>query len=301
MNKTPLSQVGRIYKLTVGNVNTGKGFEVQDLTISFEVVKSSDNSKKNANNANISIYNLSRDNQAFLERTPYIRATLEVGYIATGLTRIISGEVVITTTVKQGDGSTITDMRFEGSYKDLNLSQLSKTISPNRTCREAIEEIAVSIPEVSRNVFNGNAINTKLIYGYPLHSSARRSLDDLAKCYNFEWQIDNETLYINDLDGVHTRNTKRVYVLNESSGLIGRPYPVLTSDMSVKKTKGVDRPKLKQLELKILLNPTLVAGSAIKIQYEDIDGLYKVDEVRHYGSNASNEWYSDLRVSMLPT
>ena len=51
MNKTPLSQVGRIYKLTVGNVNTGKGFEVQDLTISFEVVKSSDNSKKNANNA----------------------------------------------------------------------------------------------------------------------------------------------------------------------------------------------------------------------------------------------------------
>ena len=70
MNKTPLSQVGRIYKLTVGNVNTGKGFEVQDLTISFEVVKSSDNSKKNANNANISIYNLSRDNQAFLERTP---------------------------------------------------------------------------------------------------------------------------------------------------------------------------------------------------------------------------------------
>ena len=76
----------------------------------------------------------------------------------------------------QGDGSTITDMRFEGSYKDLNLSQLSKTIAPNRTCREAIEEIAVSIPEVSRNVFNGNAINTKLIYGYPLHSSARRSL-----------------------------------------------------------------------------------------------------------------------------
>ena len=45
MNKTPLSQVGRIYKLTVGNVNTGKGFEVQDLTISFEVVKSSDNSE----------------------------------------------------------------------------------------------------------------------------------------------------------------------------------------------------------------------------------------------------------------
>ena len=84
--------------------------------------------------------------------------------------------MVITTTVKQGDGSTITDMRFEfPCYKDLNLSQLSKTIAPNRTCREAIEEIAVSIPEVSRNVFNGNAINTKLIYGYPLHSSARRS------------------------------------------------------------------------------------------------------------------------------
>ena len=119
-----MSQTGRIYKLTVGDPKEGKGFEIQNLTVSFDVVKSSDNSKKNINNATIQIYNLSRENQKFLER-PYIQATLDVGYFDTGLKRLLTGEVVLANTKKTNDGTSITELRFEGSYKDLTLSMLS--------------------------------------------------------------------------------------------------------------------------------------------------------------------------------
>lgn len=295
-----MSQTGRIYKLTVGDPKEGKGFEIQNLTVSFDVVKSSDNSKKNINNATIQIYNLSRENQKFLER-PYIQATLDVGYFDTGLKRLLTGEVVLANTKKTNDGTSITELRFEGSYKDLTLSMLSTTIAPNRTCRDAVEEISKSLPNVSKNVLNGSAIDSKLIYGYPLHSSARQALDDLAKCYRFEWQVDNETLYVNDINSSHSRDTKLVQVINERSGLIERPYAILTKDTSVKVKKGETRPMLKQLQLKILLNAELVAGSTIKVQYEDIDAFYRVDEVRHSGSNNEDEWYSDIQCTFLNT
>lgn len=287
------SQTGRIYRLTVGDPTSGKGFEIHNLTIAFEVIKASDNSKKNSNSATIEIYNLSRDNQNFLEK-PYIKAHLEVGYFSTGLKSLYKGEVVLASTKNADDGSSVTELRFEGSYKDLTFSTLSKSIAPHKTCRDAIEEVARAIPNVSKNVLNGNAINSRLIYGYPLHSSARNSLDELAKCYNFEWQIDGDTLYVNDVNGSHTRNTKNVYVLNESSGLLGRPFPVLTKDKSNK-----DKSNSKQFQVKILLNPELVAGSTIKVEYENINGLFKVDEIRHSGSNNSDEWFSEIICSLL--
>jgi hypothetical protein len=121
--------------------------------------------------------------------------------------------------------------------------------------------------------------------------SSRRVMDQLARDYNFDWNIvEGEVI-------VTPRNQalldKPPYVVTPTTGLIGSP--VLTE-------QGVD--------FRLLLNPAILLGRQIEMRSEfaelgqsnlefrkvrnTADGIYKVMDIRLVGGTRTLDWYTDV-------
>jgi len=287
---TIIYQKNRAYSLVFGDINTGDGWEVNSsLNLSFDVNKSSDNKAK-TNNCVIEVYNLSKERQKLLEQ-PYIACVLSAGYEDTEVKRLFAGQVTSATTRKSGTDS-ITQIQLGDSYTELNHNTLNKLVAPGRSYQDVIGELAKEIPGVSRTVFNGVNINSQVIDGYPLSGTAREMLDEIGNAVDVEWQIDDGVLYIADAGGTHTEDLTTVFVIAQDTGMIERPYAV-SGDL---RRTAKDKAKKGGVQVKILLNPSIVCGSIVKLEDDQFDGYYKVASLRTYGEYRGSNWYTELRL-----
>lgn len=297
-------QRDRQYSLVIGTAQNA--VEITGLQISFSVSKTSSN-KDRKNKADIQIYNLSKDHQVLFEEK-YVAVALSVGYEGTGLKRLFAGQAFSVGTRKSG-ADTITEIEIEELFQELNFKPLSKLVPAGKTVRNVIEEVVKSVPEISRSIFNGQAINKTVIDGYPICGSPRQILNEISSAYDIDWQIDESTLFISDKDDAYTNSTASAFLIHEQSGLIERPYwdaknvkdpegrKIETIDSAGKVRKKTARVKRKSLKFKILLNPAIYAGTILKLEYPEMSGFYKVDEVKHSGDFRSDEWYSEVMCS----
>lgn len=283
-------QKNRGYSLVFGDINTGDGWEVTNsLNVSFDVNKSSDN-KSNTNNCVIEVYNLSKDKQELLEK-PYIACVFSAGFEDTEIKRLFAGQVTSATTRKSGT-DTITQIQLGDNYVELNHNTVSKLIPPGRTYEDVIKELSREIPGVSRTVFNGVNIKSQVIDGYPLSGTAREMLDEISSAIDVEWQIDDGVLYIADAGGTHTDDLNTAFVISSETGMIERPYAV-SGDL---RRTAKDKAKKGGVQVKILLNPSIVCGSIVKVEDDRFEGFYKVASLRSYGDFRGTNWYTDLRL-----
>ena len=277
----------RIYSLVVGDTNGG--WQITDLHITFDISKVSDNKKKN-NSAIIEVYNLSREKQKFLEGK-YVSAVLSVGYKETGLKRLYAGQITEASTRKSG-ADVITTIRIGTAYTELNHQVLNKIVPEGEKVEDVIMEIAKALG-TSRNVITGINCKNPVYDGYPLSGTPREMLDEVCRANQMEWSIDDSVLYVNDISDSHTQDLGSVVVISQTSGLIERPY--LTSGEIGRSSK--DKKKKKGLQFKCIIIPDLVAGSLIKLEYEELTGYYKIDSMRIRGGWRDNDWYMDIKLT----
>lgn len=300
-------QFNRIYSLIVGTKEDA--IEINNLHIKFDVVKTSSNKDKK-NSAQVEIYNLSADRRKALEQ-PYVQVKLQVGYASTGLVTLFTGQVInISTsgitpylTARRG-ADLVTRLDIDEFYTELNAKSVGRIVPEGRKVKDVIEEVVKSMEGVVRTRMNGNNINTTLPDGYPASGSPRQVLDALSKEYEIDWQIDDAVLYISDRDGSYIRDRSGVPEIGQLSGLIGRPEFVNEDARRFRrevegKTPKHSEPRKNSLKLKILLNPTIIAGSIIKLNFEELTGYYKVSEVRHRGGYFENDWVSELTITEM--
>lgn len=279
----------RAYSLVFGDIETGNGFEVTQLNVSFDVNKSSDN-KKSVNNAILEVTNLSKEKQKLLEQ-PYIACVFSAGYHDAYIKRLFAGQVTYATT-RQSGADVITQIQLGSAYTELNHNTLNKLVAPGKTYKDVIVSLAKEIPGVARTVFNGININSSVVDGYPLSGTARESLDEISRAINIEWQVDDGVLYVSDAGGTFTDDLNSAFVLSSDSGMIDRPYSV---QGDVRRTEK-DKAKKGGVQVKILLNPEIVCGSIVKLEYPEYEGYYKVASLRSYGEYRGSDWYTDLRL-----
>lgn len=282
-------QTNRIYSLIVGDVKTGDGWEITDLHITFDISKMSDNKQKN-NSATIEIYNLSKEKQRFLERK-YIGLVLSVGWLDTGLKRLFAGQVTEASTRKSG-ADVITILNVGVDYVELNHQTISKIVPEGSTYEDVIKEIAKELG-TSRNVITGVNCKNPVIDGYPLSGTPRQMLDEVCRANQMDWSIDDKVLYVSDTAESYTTDINSVVVISQSSGLLDRPY-LTTGDVnrSVK-----DKKKKRGLQFRCLIIPELVAGSLIKLEYEELTGYYRIDSMRIKGGWRVDEWFMDIKLT----
>lgn len=297
-------QKNRIYSLTVGDGKTTEAFLIEnDLQITFDISKSTDN-KKRTNSAAIEIYNLSHDQIKLLD-TDYPAAVLSVGYADAGdLKRIFAGQVTYVSTQKQSNAiistrrqgaDTVTQIQIGSGYTELNHDLLNEIVPPGSTVKDVAELIRKSLPGVSRGVYNGTNLNNEILYGYPLMGTPKEMLDQLSDKYGLDWQVDDDVLYMKNNDRANNENFNEAYVISAYTGLIENAYRVAGDRKRSKK----DNAKKPGVQMKILLNPDIVAGDLIKLEDTFITGWFRVDSLRHSGSWRGSNWYTEIRASSI--
>ena len=285
-------QRNRQYRLTVGDYKTGNGLLIEDLQVTFDISKSTNN-KNRTNSATIEVYNLSEESLKVLD-TDYPAAVFEAGYLDTGgPKRLFAGQVTNVSTRKSGT-DIVTSIAIGSGYTFLNHETLSDVVPPGNNVQDAIEKLRKAIG-ADRGVYNGTNLNNEIIYGYPLSGTPKEMLDELAEKYQLDWQLDDGVLYVHDNDRAATEQFQLAYVISPFTGLIERPYRVSGDKRRSKK----DKVKKPGVQLKILLNPEIKAGDIIKIEEGLLKGWYKVDSIRHTGSWRGDNWYSEIKGSSL--
>lgn len=279
----------RIYELILGDAKTRDAVLITDLHITLDVTKSSDNKKK-SNTATIEVYNLSDDTLNKLE-TPFLAAQLSAGYLETGLTKLISGQVTQVSTKKQG-ADKVTQILIGEGYIELNKHYLKSITPEGSTVEQVVEDIRKQMPGVVRGAYSGLNINNQILYGYPLTGTPRQMLNELAEAYELEYRIDRGVLYVTDENGLTDKNLDSAFVLNEDTGLIDVPFKTNQGRNIVggKKTKD---PR-KGVQLKALLNGRIIPGSPLRIESKLITGWYRVVNCRYFGGLNDNDWYVEV-------
>lgn len=303
-------QRGRIYSLIVGGDEGA--VEINNLEVRFKVIKTSSNRDK-VNSAYVEIYNLSEEKRKALERQ-YVGVSLKVGYSDMDLVSLFSGQVVnihtkrIPPILSRRQGADIiTKLEITELFEEMNSPTPTKVVPAGKKVKDVILEVIKDIPDITRTEIKGENVERGLPDGYPVTGTPRRVLDNLSRDYNIEWQIDQGVLYVSDKDKSFTEDVGAVPRYGEMSGLIEKPEYINEDAKRLRATqkateKGKEPPKPKNprpnaLKFKILLNASIVAGSIIYLEFSDLTGYYKVDEVTHEGSFRDDEWYSTLICS----
>lgn len=285
-------QRNRQYRLTIGDYKTGNGLLIEDLQVTFDISKSTNN-KNRTNSATIEVYNLSEESLKVLD-TDYPAAVFEAGYLDTGgPKRLFAGQVTNVSTRKSGT-DIVCQITMGSGYTELNHETLSDVVPPGNNVQDAIEKLRKAIG-ADRGVYNGTNLNNEIIYGYPLSGTPKEMLDELAEKYQLDWQLDDGVLYVHDNDRAATEQFQLAYVISPFTGLIERPYRVSGDKRRSKK----DKVKKPGVQLKILLNPEIKAGDIIQIEEGSLKGWYKVDSIRHTGSCRGDNWYTEIKGSSL--
>lgn len=286
-------QRNRQFRLIIGDYKTGNGLLIENLQVTFDVSKSTNN-KNRTNSASIEIYNLSEESLKILD-TDYPAAVFEAGYLDTGgPKRLFAGQVTNVTTRKSGT-DIITQLQMGSGYKELNHETLSDVVPPGNNVKDAIEKLRKAIG-ADRGVYNGTNLNNELISGYPLSGTPKEMLDELSEKYQLDWQLDDGVLYVHDNDRPATEQYQLAYVLSPFTGLIERPYRVSGDKRRSKK----DKAKKPGVQMKILLNPDIKAGDIVRIEEGLLKGWYKVDSLRHTGSwRGESPWYTEIKGSLI--
>lgn len=286
----------RVYELVIGDPNVpATSLALTEHQIFFEVRKSSDNTDQ-ANVGKVQVYNLSDSQLKLLERE-YPTAVLSVGYRGgEGLKRLIVAEVLHHKTIKSGT-ERVTHLSIAQNYTGLNHTTLSASVPPGSKVRDALEAIrkGFGFGEVPGYVYGNGVVDKELLYGFPLSGSPKDMLNKLSRTYGFEWRIDDNTLYVNDLDKPQSENRANVTLVSRDTGLLENAY----YDSGDSKRVQKDPAKKSGVRFTMLLDPEIIPGQTIKLEDTLIQGFFKVDKAVYSGNYRENKWYADITCSAV--
>ena len=283
--------INRVYELIVGNAVSGEGLLINDLQCTFDISKSSNNKDK-TNSASIEIYNLSDESLKLLD-VDYPAAVFSAGYRDIGMKRLFAGQVTNVTTRKSGTDR-ITQILMGAAYTNLNHEVLSSLVPPGRDVEEAIKSFQSQLG-VSKSVFSGVNIKSKLLWGYPLQGTPKEMLNELAERYNLDWQIDDGVLYVHDNDRGNSEKFELAYVVNSDTGLIDNAY---RASGDIRRSKK-DKAKIQAVQWKMLLNPDIVPGDIVRLEDTLITGWYKITDLRYTGDWRGSPWWTEVRATAI--
>lgn len=283
----------RKYLLQIGDAETGDGLSINDLQITFKVRKSVNNKNK-IDRCSISVYNLSNSSLAFLE-TDYPVAILSCGYGSQdSVVRLFYGEVVEVETTKRGVDR-VTKIDITPSFSELTFQVMSELVPENGTVEDVIEVIRKQT-SLGKGVYKGAALSRRIVYGYPLSGTPKEMLDRVCEVYKLEWRIDGESLYINDYSTVDSELQELAPVISPATGLLQLPYYFKGSD----KKSTTDEKNATGIKFTALLNPNVIPGTIVRVDYEDNSDYYRVEEVDYTGDFRGNNWYMICVCSRRP-
>ena len=280
----------RIYRLLIGQGS--QGLEITSLHIQFDIEKTA---KKNPNKSTVKVWNLSKQTRTQLEK-PDTRCILYAGYKDDlGAILIFKGTVTDAWSKVEGP-DIITEFELGDGSKEIRDTTISKGYSKNVKSKTILTDVA---KEMGMSlVLPSNAPEREWQHGFSYYGSASKLLDKVVSATGLEWSIQNGDLQVIQKGMV---TTKQGIELAVDSGLIYSPERIRASKKEVRK-----KPNTQELEtgkqgvegwrVQTLLMPMLNPGDRVKLKSKFVEGVFRVEEIRHTGDNMAGEWKSELKL-----
>lgn len=278
-------QYDREYSLQMGSlliptlvVEPLTGVNNAPLKIQFTVDRTK---KKDPNNAVIDIYNLQPSSRnKLVEGEPLI---LEAGYVGTSGV-IFTGEITYAYCRKEGTNwrATIECGDGETTYRS---SRINTVLTDNTPILDVINAVVdtmdVGVGNLPERFFRSPPRDQISIFtqGLTLTGKSVDVLDQYLKTMGYEWSIQNGELSILAPD----ETTMETTLVIASSNIVNSPEI---------NNKGIVR-------LTTLLQPGMDPGRSIMLNSAAVQGILKVESVRHIGDTRSNAWYSDMEGKLV--
>lgn len=278
----------RVCKVVIDNrIRT----EIENCKIKFEIVKSY---RAKDNVAKIEIFNLAPDTRNLISDHDSL-VTIYAGHrLNTGLVAIGSGDV---SKIQHNRDKTevVTEMYLAEGIKRVRTKPISFgfAFSSNPSLPMILKEITkqTGIAFKSLEVDEAKIVSM----GYSDAGSFDHVMDNLALEFNFSWSIQNGLCIIKGTNAVSRRE---VLVLNPQTGLILHPESVKKVSKRLIKSEITKLGKKARM-VQCLLQPKLQIHDVVKVESQDIKGLFEVQKITHVGDTRGNDWYSNLEINPL--
>lgn len=272
----------RLASIAVGAAGS-EGVILDSIRIAFRVIKTQ---KKDANDINLTLYNLSKTTRTKFETTDN-RIVLNAGYADSGLALLAIGDIVkgstsfeapdvVTSVVAKDGGKALRDARASLSYQ--------QGVQVQTIIKDLVQRLDVDDVDLS-----GVDLTGTFPHGWSFFGQVSDGLSRLAANFGFDWSVQNNTIQLTE----HRQPSQRqAIVLSPSSGLIGSPSRI--DRTSSNQTKAKEPPGLKVTSL---LNTALVPGDPVVVESREYPkATYRIDRVEHRGDTHGQEWVSELEV-----
>jgi hypothetical protein len=256
---------------------------ITNVRVTFQCEKSTDSTK---NTARINIYNLAEATRIKFEAEK-AQVTLLAGYIDdTGEEIIFIGDVV-NCVHRYASPDIITEVELKDGHNALKEARLSESFKPGTTMRQVVGKLADSIGLPIKEI-SGN-LEEQFSQGVSVAGPVSEQMDKILQKAGLQWHVtDGELEVIEE----NTPNRETVVVLSAGTGLIGRPENLVDENQKLEGDKNTN----KKLKAESLLIPKLNPARRVKIQSEEVDGLFRIKRVTHRGDTHGQEWLSEIEV-----
>ena len=282
--------------LIVGG-NTGAARDLSALRFSFAVNRGD---IQTPNSADIRVYNPSLETVTAVQ-TEFTRVVLQAGYDG-NFGVIFDGQIKQVRRGRENGTDTFIDITAADGDTAYNYSVSALSLAAGATPKGAVEALVRDMARfgADRGYIPDQLPGVAAPRGQVFFGMTRDRLRDLAKATSTSWSIQDGRV---DFIPLTAYKPGEIPVLNAATGVIGLPEQTQNG-----------------IKLKVLLNPNLKIGQAVKLDNAAIqryrynlavnqqannanteataklntDGLYYVMTAEHQGDTRGTAWYTDL-------
>lgn len=257
--------------------------QIEGLRVQFKIKKTS---KKEPNEALVSIFNLSKDSRSKLSDAHGTRLIIEAGYTDT-LEQVFSGDAKPVDHVHDGP-DWITKLQCGDGERAYRYQLLAESFKSGTSVADVFAKVAdatgLDVTDAVKLV--RSEVKEQFTKGYSAHGPASAEIDRLLKGRGLTHSVQDGKLQVLKL-GVATSET--VIELSADTGMVGSPEHG---------SSNADR-KAQILRVKSLLQPGLRPGRKLRVKSEAISGDFVAQTVEHEGDTAGGAWYSTVEALPL--
>lgn len=275
----------------------GSGLLIEDLRITFEVIKDHQSAP---NQAVIKIYNLNDVNQRRI-RFEFEDVVLNAGYKDSEML-LFRGNIMHVYRYREKTDWVVEIVAGDGD-RDFRNAVVNESFAAGMTDAQLVKRLSGSFITTKEGSIKGVS-NAARVRGKVVSGNTRRELDLIARQNNCNWSIQDGLLQIIPVDGVLD---SQAILVNELTGMVGTPE---------QDDKGV--------KIKTLLNPLYQINGRVKLDNDNIkrkksklkelkgepdkvkeparldpDGVYKIYKLVHKGDTRGAEWTSEIHTVSL--
>lgn len=272
-------------QLLIGKIGE-VGRLLEGVRISFEI-EMTDN--RTTNTGKIDIYNLSQETIGLLEQKD-ASCILKIGYDDEELSTLFIGNIVEFEHDFTGS-DIITKVSCKDGYIPLTEKKLSLSFAADSTSKQIIDKI-VSELNLTKGDYS-EILSYVYKQGFSFVGSPGKALELVLSRIGYEWTIVNNVLVISKEN--ESNNKTIMQLLSPETGLLDKPKRFKDRQIRVIKTSATKKNKLLDgWKIKSLIIPSIQPKSLIKVESEELDGIFLVKAVKFTGDTHDNSWYAEI-------